>query len=408
MSVLFPCRLSISTIPSRLLFGLLALFALVTTSTYAQPTDEQVIADMTNPSIISVKLTPKNGHKQWNADYGVWEYVRGVEAIKKYPKDENVTIKIVGDAVYQMYGATDYKYWKFRVLSNEYLGMDVPSSEELMEIVQADYQKLFSSYWYNRIIGDVQALYIADEPNFTWHTPNSLSFNIIAEYRAKVSNIHVEDIAQTINVRLYREAENQEWGNFISSRGTSTNTNRVEYTREQMAEMKSLAFIDGERAAAEKASSVTVDDFASMQELAIALNHELVNGTPESVERFFVATLAPMHFVSGSSVQLSARGQQMVNQIIASAFTGSSEYKDQFCDNPGIDERNSSAKRIYLLGIGERAKMQVAGEQYGGGYVDGVKQAGAWKITSIKLYMANSADDKAFFESFSSRDKACP
>lgn len=98
----------------------------------------------------------------------------------------------------------------------------------------------------------------------------------------------------------------------------------------------------------------------------------------------------------------------MVNQIIASAFTGSSEYKDQFCDNPGIDERNSSAKRIYLLGIGERAKMQVAGEQYGGGYVDGVKQAGAWKITSIKLYMANSADDKAFFESFSSRDKACP
>ncbi|MCB1122859.1 MAG: hypothetical protein KJT03_14995, partial [Verrucomicrobiae bacterium] len=102
---------------------LVALAGLLTSTLFlrltAQPTDEEVIKQMTHPGTIEVKLTPSNGQKQWNADYGVWEYVRGVEAIREYPEKEGVTIKIVGDAVYQMYGGTNYKYWKFRVISNE-------------------------------------------------------------------------------------------------------------------------------------------------------------------------------------------------------------------------------------------------------------------------------------------------
>ncbi len=97
--------------------------ALAPAPALAQPSDRQVIEDMSGPGVLSVDLVPRPGHKQWNGDYGVWEYVRGLEAIKEYPQKEGITIRIVGDAVYQMYGATDYRYWKFRVLSNEYLGM---------------------------------------------------------------------------------------------------------------------------------------------------------------------------------------------------------------------------------------------------------------------------------------------
>ena len=133
---------------NRLLsFVVFAVVSLISSGAIAQPSDAQVIEDMTGPGTISVKLTPKNGQKQWNADYGVWEYVRGVVAIREYKEKKGVQIKIVGDAVYQMYGATGFKYWKFRVISNEYLGMDVPSSEELMKIVQADLPKFLSSYW---------------------------------------------------------------------------------------------------------------------------------------------------------------------------------------------------------------------------------------------------------------------
>ncbi len=374
----------------------------------AQPSDQQVIEDMTGPGTISVTLTPKNGHKQWNADYGVWEYVRGLEAIRTYPAQEGVTIRIVGDAVYQMYGATDYKYWKFRVLSNEYLGMDVPSSGELMAIVQSDLPKFLSSYWYNRIIGEVKALYIADDPAFTWHTPNSLSFNVVAEYTASTSNIHLEDLVQVYNVRLYREAEDQPWHNFISSRGTQETSNRREITRDEMKGLKTLAIIDGERQAQAMAVDLPEVDLSSPEAAALALHHELRDGTPESVEAFLSRTLAPMYFADGSDILLNGGGARLVNDAVQKAFKGRSPYRSQFCAQPGIDAKRSSQKRIYLVGIGGRATMQVGFVEAPGGYVDGVKQAGSWRISSVGIHLAQKDDDLAFFQSFSDPSAACP
>lgn len=377
-------------------------------SVQAQPTDQQVIKDMTAPNTISVKLTPRNGHKQWNADYGVWEYVRGVEAIKKYPQKDGVRIKIVGDAVYQMYGATNYKYWKFRVLSNEYLGMDAPSSDELMEIVKADFPKFLSTYWYNRIIGEVKAVYIADDPQFTWHTTNSMSFNVIAEYRARISDIHIADIVQTYTVRLYRDSEDGPWKNFISSRGKQVVDNQKEYPRAEIRAMKTLADIDAERKNSVALSAIPDTKFTSGEALALALNRELRNGTPESVEAFLIKNLAPMYLASGSQTLLNAGGARVVNQAVTTAFKGRARYKDQFCDKPSIDSQRSSEKRIYLNGIGNRAIMQVAIQAFGGGYVNGVKQPGELKITSVKISLAQTDDDIAFFSSFSDPERACP
>jgi hypothetical protein len=374
----------------------------------AQPSDQQVIADMTGPGVISVTLTPKNGQKQWNADYGVWEYVRGLEAIKEYPQQAGVTIRIVGDAVYQMYGATDYKYWKFRVLSNEYLGLGVPSSTELMGIIGADLPKFLSSYWYNRIIGDVKAIYIADNPGFTWHTPNSLSFDVIAEYTARTSDIHLEDIVQTYNVRLYRDGEDQPWHNFISSRGAQQTDNRREVTRAEMKALKSLATVDGERQAAAAAASLPALDLSSPEAIALALHRELRHGTAESVEAFLSRTLAPTYYADGSTVLLNGGGARVVDGAVQAAFKGRTPYRMQFCDQPEIDRKRSSSKRIYLQGIGGRATMQVAFVEAPGGYVDGVKQSGSWRISSVGVHLAQSDDDVAFFESFSDPAAACP
>lgn len=391
---------------------LVALAGLLTSALFlrltAQPTDEEVIKQMTHPGTIEVKLTPSNGQKQWNADYGVWEYVRGVEAIREYPEKEGVTIKIVGDAVYQMYGGTNYKYWKFRVISNEYLGMGAPSSEELMKIVQSDIQKFVSNYWYNRIVGEIKALYIAEDPKFYWHTTNSLSFNVVAEYTAKTSDIHLEDIVQTYNVRLYRDGEDKHWKNFISSARERETENRRELSREAMQDLKSLAFIDGERKAAAAMSGVPQQTFNDPRELAFALNRELRNGSPESVEAFLIQTLAPMHFVQGSKVQLTARGAQLVNQTVQAAFQGRLPYARQFCNQPGVDERRSSANRIYLMGIGNRASAQVAFVQSPGGYVNGVQQPGELKISTLNVYLKQSDDDVAFFNSFTNPSSACP
>jgi len=381
------------------------------TSVFAlPPTDEQIVEKIKNGGAISVKLGPKQGHKQWNADYGTWEYVRGVEVIRDYPKKKGVTIKIVGDMVYQIYGS-DFKYWKFRVISNEYLGMDVPASEEILKVIKTDMSKFVSSYWYNRIIGNIKSFYIADVPQFKWHTSNSLSLNMVAEYRAKVSDIELQDIVQTYNVRLYRDADNKPWKNFISTARNKETSNSKKYTHQEVREMKTLGDMIREQQAQESMSklpSVDVPKFNSGMELAMAVNKIFKTGTPESIESFLIKTLAPNLFVKGSKVQLNNRGIQLVNQNIDRAFKGKVKYAQQYCFKPTIDKRRSSKKRIYYQTIANKIASQVAFDQFGGGYVEGVKQPGEFKITALAIWTSQKPDDLAFFASFSSPEKACP
>ena len=254
----------------------------------------------------------------------------------------------------------------------------------------------------------LKALYIADEPAFTWHTPNSLSFNVVAEYLARTSNIHLEDIVQIYNVRLYREAEDQPWHNFISSKGQQETSNRREISRDEMKGLKTLAVIDGER----RAAAATVDppevDLSSPEAVALALNRELRHGTAESVEVFLTRALAPMYFADGSDILLNGGGARLVNDTVQAAFKGRSPYRNQFCEQPDIDEKRSSQKRIYLKGIGGRATMQVGFVEAPGGYINGVKQAGSWRISSVGVHLAQKDDDLAFFQSFSDPAAACP
>jgi hypothetical protein len=394
---------------SNFLFALVFLL-LATSASALPPSDAEIVQEIKESGALSVKLGPKQGHKQWNADYGTWEYVRGVEVIRDYPKKEGVTIKILGDMVYQIYGS-DYKYWKFRTISNEYLGMGVPTSEEILKLIRTDMPKFVSSYWYNKIIGDIKSFYIADEPKFTWHTPNSLSLNMVAEYRAKVSNIELQDIVQTYNIRLYRDAEDKPWKNFISTAKERNTSNSKKYTYQEVREMKTLGDVMREKqaqAAVSKLPSIDVPDFKDGMELAMAVNKAFKTGTPESVEAFLIQTLAPQHFVKGSTVQLNPRSAQMIKQNIDKAFKGKGKYAQQYCMKPEIDKKRSSKKRIYYQSIGNRIASQVAFDRFGGGYVDGVKQPGEYKITSLAIWTKQSADDLAFFGSFSSPQKACP
>jgi hypothetical protein len=377
----------------------------------APPSDAAIVKRIMDSGALSVKLSPKKGHKQWNADYSTWEYVRGVdEVIRHYPKKKGVKIKIVGDSVYQVHG-NQYRYWKFRVISNEYLGLKAPSSTEILRLAQTDLHKFVSDYWYNLIIGDIQSLYIADEPGFVWHSTNSLSLNMTAEYRALVNDTEVRDIRQNYEVRLYRDSDGSPWKSFLSIRRQRQTSNPVKYTRQQVANLKTLASIDRERkaqAAANRLPALELVDFNSAEELAMTLAYQFRRGNAESTEAFLMKTLAPRFFVKGSTVGLNQQGADIINNNIDNAFGGAVKYRDEYCDIPAIDKRRSSKKRIYFKGIGGRVTSQIAAIKTKGGYVDGVRQPGSWKINDLYIMVSQKPDDIDFFRSFSSHRKACP
>ena len=184
----------------------------------AQPSDAQVRKDIMNPGVKRLELTNKPGTKQWNSDTGAWEFVRGVRVIRDYPDIEGVDLVVVGDAVYQLYGS-NYKYWKFRVASNEYLGIPNPTEDEILAILNQDLEKFLTNYWYNRIVNDVREIRLADASMWFWHTPTSVSFQMTTAYDAKTSDLDVASVEQDYDVRFYRDDYQGPWLNFISSNG---------------------------------------------------------------------------------------------------------------------------------------------------------------------------------------------
>ena len=46
--------------------------------------------------------------------------------------------------------------------------------------------------------------------------------------------------------------------------------------------------------------------------------------------------------------------------------------------------------------------------KFSGGYVNGAKQPGTWRISSVGVHLAQKDDDVAFFQSFTDPGAACP
>lgn len=388
---------------------LVVLFAVLPGQALAQPSDAQVREDVMNPGVKKLELTKKAGTKQWNGDVGAWEFVRGVRVVREYPEIEGVDLVVVGDAVYQLYG-TSYRYWKFRVISNEYLGIPNPTEDEIMAILAGDMERFVTNYWYNRIVGEVKQIRRADD-TFFWHTPESVSFKMTAIFDAKTSDLDVASVEQDYEVRLYRDHYQGPWQRFLSSNGEQRILSTQRYDADAVRAMPTLGSLGQERkaqAALASLPAVEVPVFESGNDLVAHTHKMLRESTPEALEAYLMQVLAPHFFVEGSTMQLTQRGADVINQTIDRAFKKEGTYADQYCANLKIDQRRSSPNRIYLASVIDNLATQIAFNQYGGTYVNGVKSGQVWKIDDLGVYTSQDPDALAYVASFTNRATLCP
>ncbi len=396
---------------ARLLSFVLILAALlaVPATVQAQPSDAQVRKDVMNPGVKRLELTSKPGTKQWNSDTGAWEFVRGVRVIREYPDIEGVDLVVVGDAVYQLYGS-NYKYWKFRVASNEYLGIDNPTEEEILAILNQDLGK-FLGFWYNRIVGDVREIRLADEPTWFWHKPTSVSFLMTTAYDAKTSDLDVASVEQDYEVRFYRDDYQGPWLNFISTNREQRVLSTQRYSADEVRAMPTLASVNNEQQAQAALASlpqVEVPAFERGIDLIIHTHNLLRTVTAEEFEAYLMQVLAPHYFIEGSTVQLNQRGADVINQNVERAFKKRGTYAQQYCREAGVDKGRSSEKRLYIRGAINNVITMIAVDLYGGKYVEGVKTGQQWKISDLYVGTRQDQDALDFIASFSDRSKLCP
>jgi hypothetical protein len=175
-----------------------------------QPSEAQIKKDLTGARTVSVTLG-KPGKMEWSKTYKKYVWTRDFTAKLKTEEPE-IFLLVGGYASYDVMSGR-YVFWKAFTTSNSYDGIPNPSAADVQSLIKKFGVKTFiRDYWYQRVIGQVESVGLADEPNYEWHTPNSVSFNIVAVYTRKTNDIGGrEHGAQTFRIRLYRDNTKAEW-----------------------------------------------------------------------------------------------------------------------------------------------------------------------------------------------------
>ena len=182
----------------------------------AQPSDAQIKKDLTSPKTVSITLG-KPGKIEWSSTYKKHLWTRDF-TVKLKTEDQEIFLIVKGYASYDVVGGR-YAFWRTFTTSNSYEGLPDPTASDVQALIRKFGVEMFMrDYYFNRVIGKVESIGLADEPKYEWHTPNSVSFNVVAVYTGKTDDAGgSERVAHTFRIRLYRDNPKAEWARLITS-----------------------------------------------------------------------------------------------------------------------------------------------------------------------------------------------
>lgn len=202
---------------SNLLAALVVLLSVgFVNAVSAEPTDAQIRKDLTGAKTVSVSLG-KPGKIEWSRTYKKFVWTRSFTA--KVKSDEpGIFVIVKGYASYDVM-AGRYVFWKSFITSNSYEGIPDPTPTDVQALISKfGAEQFMGNYHFNRVIGRVESLGLAAEPKYIWHTPNSVSFNVVAMYTEKTNDVGGRQrVARTFEIRLYRDSVKAPWKSLIST-----------------------------------------------------------------------------------------------------------------------------------------------------------------------------------------------
>jgi hypothetical protein len=362
----------------------------------AQPSDAQIKKDLTSPGVLSVTLSKTGGGKVWSKldlQY-YWErsavVVRNA-GLKEFP---NVKLEIGGIARYTIIGG-GYKFKKFLVTYNSYQGIPNPTKKEIETMLRGDVERAVTNHTFNRIIGDVEKLELAADPQWEWHTPNSVSFKVRAVFEEIVNNTDTEKVDRLYEIRLYRDAINKPWKEDFHSRDRESKVlGKRTHKADDLAAMKTLGYVTLEnkaRADLAKLPRVEVPVFNSPVELARFTHQMLLSGDKGKFEAFITKAAGPGMQDPRSDILFTSNGLNAFNKAVEMAFEGKGKYKDQYCPDPKVDTHGDDHIE-WVNKTGDRS-TRLRTIKTGETYKNGEKTGGQYKIADLEVWVMQKPED---------------
>lgn len=404
---------------ARFLAPVLAGAFLAAAAAAAPPTDKQIIADLTGPNTIEVRLSDTPGGRSTSAsrsgtnsitidDY----WYRGATLVQKanIAAHPNATVEILGSARYTILD-DGYQYREFKGAQVEYKGLPNPSEAEVVGLLKADLRGLVNSARYNNeIVSEIVDLKLADDPKWTWHSGDSVSVHVTATYDWREGVYEPKEIQRqrwVYRVRLQRDEGAAAFASF--SPGIPVGQPEVLETR-SMPTHEALALQAlGQRervaaAAAEAAALPDVEIPVFTTDLQIfAYTHKMLReASDDQLRAYLRAVLAENFFENGGPV-LSHHGQELMTKVMKQARGQRMTYAQQYGPDPVVRDYQGGRISLFnelkpihpttvsMLATVSKGKMR-----------NGKREPGVMKLGGLDVYVSVKPEHIEYLESFDS------
>lgn len=380
---------------------LLAAIGLFVVTAFAQPTDAQVLKDISWPGVLRKELRPGTIKKVWssaNAQY-FWDRACVVWRNANIPEYPAAQIEIGGFARYSYITNT---YQDFLVTYNTYTGIPGPGKEEVMGMLRANLRGALGEYKFNSIVGDLHYLRYPESGVPIWDSPTHLTVPVLTAYERKEGPTWTVVYTDSLLVHFYRDAINAPWkDNIISEEKQSIPGQRKEYPEWELRRMPTLGSIAAEKRAQADAAAlpaVEVPTFATDREAMQYTVDVLRTGDEQRIRAYLLKVLSAGWFVEGSTTQLSPQAQGWMESIIQVCCKSRMNWGEQYCAHPAEKEYHNGQFQLWNK-VKDKASRFVW-EKGGTTWKNGEQVGGSWKLGTIEVYIHVNEDDIARLRSY--------
>lgn len=384
----------------RLAF-LLAALCLSVLAALAQPTDAQVLKDISWPGVIRKELRPGTIKKVWssaNSQY-YWDRACVVWRNANIPEYPNAQIEIGGFARYSYVTNT---YQDFLTTYNTYTGIPAPSKEEVMGMLRANLRGTLGEFKFNSIVGQLHYLRFPEGGGPIWDSPTHLTVPVLTAYERKEGPTWTVVYTDSLLVHFYRDAINAPWKpDMVSEEKQSIRGARKEYAEWELRKMPTLGSVAaGSEAQAAVAAlpAVEVPAFATDREAMQYTVDVLRTADEQRIRAYLMKVLAAGWFVEGSSTQLTQQAQGWMDGIIRVCCKSQMNWGEQYCARPAEKEVYNGQFQLWNK-VKDKASRFVW-ERGGTTWKNGQQVGGSWKLNTIEVYIHVNENDIARLRSY--------
>jgi hypothetical protein len=328
-------------------------------------------------NMISAKLDDKGyTEKKWEKGAWVYYFRRGYTIISR-TEHPGITHKYTGSLQYKSLDNQQFTYDLNMVGNGEYLGVPAPDKKEIQKLLESDMKNFLGDYFYQSIVGSVPEISLVQPETWKWSKLNMLELKVKSVFTQKDGAYKTHTSEHLFDVVVHSDAFKAKWNRF-NSRHLEAETKILstkEYTYDELNKIKTLVEIDAKKQAYAKQSSmpnIELPVFTKDMDLYALTHTVIMTKDIETVKAYLYKVMSKQCKEEGSELVLTYLTQQWFDKITNNLDT----YRKTHCIKPKVKHYQQGSISFYDKQNKRALDME------------GVFEAGTWKIFSIRYYPA--------------------